>query len=75
MGLSARFVLIVYTGEGRCSNLVRNTAIAHRAPYQSASGISISQSLDYQVLDLIVQAGADGIIKNVSCHNNLLCVT
>lgn len=35
----------------------------------------MSQSLDYQVLDLIVQAGADGIIKNVSCHNNLLCVT
>ncbi|OXM80647.1 hypothetical protein C364_01664 [Cryptococcus neoformans Bt63] len=38
--------------------------IAHRAPYQSASGISMSQALDYQVLDLIVQAGTDGIIKN-----------
>ncbi|OWZ54750.1 hypothetical protein C356_01678 [Cryptococcus neoformans c45] len=38
--------------------------IAHRAPYQSASGISMSQALDYQVLNLIVQAGTDGIIKN-----------
>lgn len=26
----------------------------------------MSQALDYQVLNLIVQAGTDGIIKNVS---------
>lgn len=35
----------------------------------------MSQALDYQVLDLIVQAGTDGIIKNVSSHNKLLSVT